>query len=73
MRSVTRTVGLLCVAAAMPALLTIGCAESSSRPAELTGAIAFIARDTHLFTVDAADSTLTRIGRLDLWRSNLVA
>jgi Tol biopolymer transport system component len=53
------------ILAAVLALTTIGCAGSSSRPEEFTGAIAFVGNGQRLFTVDAADSTLTRIGRRD--------
>ena len=45
------------------ALSPIGCGGSSSRPDELAGRIAFVGHRDRVFTVDAADSTLTRIGR----------
>jgi Tol biopolymer transport system component len=43
-------------------LSAIGCAGSSSRPEEFTGAIAFVGYGDRIFTVDAADSKVTRIG-----------
>ena len=45
-------------------LSAIGCG-SSSRPDELTGTVAFIGRGNFVFTVDADDSTIARIGRRD--------
>ena len=50
------------VVAALLALTTIGCAGSSSRPDELVGAVAFVGIN-RIFSVDAAESTVTRIGR----------
>ena len=44
-------------------LSTIGCGGSSSSPAQFTGLIAFSGYNGRLFTVDAATSSVTRIGR----------
>lgn len=49
--------------AALLALTTVGCAGSSSRPEEVAGAIAFVGHGNRVFTVDATDSKVTRIGR----------
>jgi TolB protein len=51
------------VGVSLLALSAIGCAGSSSRPDELAGTIAFIGYSNRVFTVDAADSKVTRIGR----------
>ena len=51
------------VVAALLALSTFGCTGSSSHPDELTGAIAFAGHSNRVFTVDATDSKVTRIGR----------
>ena len=69
MRAVTRPVGLIRVAAATLALSMLGCAGSPDRPDEFTGPIAYTAPrlygaiEDSVFTVDAADETVTRIGR----------
>ena len=55
------------VVAALLAVTTVGCAGSSSRPDELVGAIAYgtaaFSGVNRIFSVDAAGSTVTRIGR----------
>lgn len=57
--------GALCSAliAVGLAAMTAACGGSSSRPDEFTGTIAFKGYENRLFTVDAGDSTVTRIGR----------
>jgi Tol biopolymer transport system component len=60
---------VLRVVALVAVLSTIGCAGSADRPDEFTGAIAYTAPriygaiENSVFTVDAADATVTRIGR----------